>query len=303
MRNATVIDSKVYCGGVTGFAIECTVYCYDTSKDKWTTLPPLPVINFGLGQVNGELVAIGGWKKSDEEETNEVYTYYYDEQSQARMWKQTIPPMPTARCSPGVFSLQSALVVVGGVQVTQSLRHEPTACTEIFKPDTLQWYYRTDPLPRNDMTLVASGNTCYALGGFERPLYHSQALYASLDDLLDKAIPADQTTHSGRCRRQPAWKPLPNTPNYQPAAAVLDGNLLAIGGNVERCGRPDKKIFMYTRSTNSWIHVSDLPARRLDPTIAVLSSTEILVIGGWNGDNPYGSTSMNTVYTGTMHTT
>ena len=39
---------------------EYIVYCYDPSQDKWTTLPPLSVCYFGLGQVNGELIAAGG---------------------------------------------------------------------------------------------------------------------------------------------------------------------------------------------------------------------------------------------------
>ena len=46
---------------------------YDPSQDKWTTLPPLPVRCFGLGQVNHKLVAVGGMKR-DNELTNKVYT-------------------------------------------------------------------------------------------------------------------------------------------------------------------------------------------------------------------------------------
>ena len=58
-----VISGKVYCGGgVTGDDNECIVHCYDPPQDKWTTLPPLPVRWFGLGQVNGKLVAVGGEK-------------------------------------------------------------------------------------------------------------------------------------------------------------------------------------------------------------------------------------------------
>ena len=118
------------------------IYCYDPSQDKWTTLPPLPVVWFGLGQVNGKLVVVGG-VKSGSQISSEVYTY--DERS--RKWKQTIPPMPTARYSPGVLSLQSALIVAGGSSYT--------AAVEIFKPDTSQWY-RTDPLPTacQDMLLA-----------------------------------------------------------------------------------------------------------------------------------------------------
>ena len=107
----TVINGKVYCGGgVTGDDGDYIVCCYDPSQDKWTTLPSLPIRWFGLGQVNGKLVAVGGQNKIDKERTNKVHTY--DERS--RKWKQTIPPMPTARDSPGVLSLQSALVVAGG---------------------------------------------------------------------------------------------------------------------------------------------------------------------------------------------
>ena len=80
---------------------ECIVCCYDPSQDKWTTLPPLPVRYFDLSQVNGKLVAIGGKKKDTGNVTNDVYTY--NEQSQK--WKQTTPPIPTARYSLGILSL------------------------------------------------------------------------------------------------------------------------------------------------------------------------------------------------------
>ena len=241
-----------------------------------------------MGQVNGKLVAVGGRKKSTWNATNDVHTY--DEHS--RKWKQTIPPMPTAtcRCAPGILSLQSALVVAGGCTSTFS------NAVEIFKPDISQWY-RTDSLSTacQNMSLVAIGNTCYTLGGFNDS-HLNQALYASIDDLLGNAVPANQTTHSGSSDTQSAWKTLPNTPTYRPTAAVLAGNLLAIGGDETSEGGADmKEVYMYSPSTNSWIYISDLPAPRAHTAAAVLSSTEVLVIGGWDGG------SVNTVYKGTMH--
>ena len=50
-----LIDSKVYCVG-----IDDTIHCYNPSQDNWTILPSPPVRDFSLGQVNGELVAVGG---------------------------------------------------------------------------------------------------------------------------------------------------------------------------------------------------------------------------------------------------
>ena len=224
---------------------------------------------------------MGGWKSIDAQVVDDVHTY--DEQTQK--WKQTILPMPTPRKSPGVLSLQSALIVAGGDKRISSY----VVTVEIFKPDTSQWY-RTDPLPTvcTNISLVAVGNACYALGGYNGS-HLNQALYASVDDLLGNAVPANQTTYSGSSDTQSAWKTLPNTSTYRPAVAVLAGNLLAIGGlQTSGGGASKKEIYMYSPSTNSWVYVSDLPAPQSLTAVAVLSSTEILVIGD------------NTVYEGTL---
>jgi N-acetylneuraminic acid mutarotase len=78
---------------------------------------------------------------------------------------------------------------------------------------------------------------------------------------------------------------------------MLAGNLLAIGGNeTPRKGVVTKEIYMYSPPTNSWIYISDLPAPRSDSIVAILSPTEVLVIGGWkDGD------IVNTTYKGTLH--
>ena len=178
--------------------------------------------------------------------------------------------MPTARFSPGILSLQSALVVAGGFTSTY------TAAVEIFKSDTSQWC-RTDPLPTIycNISLVAIGKTCCALGGYQHPSHLNQALYASVDDLLGNAVPAKQTTHSGSSDTQSAWKPLPNTPTYAPAAAVLVGKLLAIGGkDTSEGGIAKKKVYMYSSLTKSWVYISDLPSPRSGTAAAILSSTE-----------------------------
>ena len=293
------MNGKVYCGGGWTYNDEeqYNVYCYDPSEDVWTTLPPLPVRWFGLGQVNGALAAYGGERKKDSKQTNEVHMY--DEKS--KKWKRTLLPMPTARYAISVLSLQSELnVVVGGATGTLGdLQH--TSVVEVFKSDVKRWY-RTDSLQTacSDVSLVAIGNICYAVGG-----YHgshgslNQALYASFDDLLGNAVQANQTTHDGSYVTQSAWKTLPNTPTCGPAAAVLCGSLFVIGGQETPIGEADKKeIYMYSPSTNSWIYVSDLPAPRSRATVAILSSTEILVIGG---EATTASGYTNTLYKGTLY--
>ena len=285
-----VVNGKVYCAGVTEYDVtEYIVYCYDSSQDKWTTLLPLPVRYFGLGRVNGKLVAVGGHEEGSHTPTNAIYTY----EDELHKWKTTIPPMPTAREFPGVLSLQSALVVAGGS--TSSC----LAVVEIFQPDTSQWY-KTSPLPIacEDISLIGIGDSCYALGGYTHLSHLNQALYASVDDLLHNAIPADQTSHDGvHSDTQSAWKALPNTPAYGPAAAVLIGSLIAIGGNeVSTGGATKKEIYMYSPSAECWVYTSDLPSPRVDTAVVELSSSELILIG----DKVAEYTRVSTMYIGSL---
>ena len=152
----TVINGMVYCGGGetnSRDTMDYVIFCYDLAQDKWTTLPPLPVKWFGLGQVNGNLVAVGGLKRNNDT-ANVVYTY--DKRSQK--WKQTIHPMPTVRWSTSVLSLPSALIVAGGI----SLPSYYIDAVEIFQSDTSQWY-TTDPLPTSCCNVSLTVITMHAM--------------------------------------------------------------------------------------------------------------------------------------------
>lgn len=289
---SVVVNDKVYCGGSAASENEYLVYHYDPSQDKWTTLSPLSVRYFGLGEVNGELMAIGGVKKGADRPTNEVLTY----DPRLQRWKQAFTPMPTSRAFPSILSLQLVLVVAGGL--IELYDDDYTTAVEIFQKDTSQWH-KTDPLPTvsHYMSTVAIGNTCYALGEYRLP-DNNQILYASVDDLFRNAVPGTQTVNTDGSDTQSAWKILPNTPTYQPAAAVLASNLLAVGGwKSSKAGARKQEVYMYSSSMNSWVYISDLPAPRASTAVAALSRSEILVIGGSGGDD----NSVCTVYKGTLN--
>ena len=206
--------------------------------------------------------------------------------------------MSTARCLSAVVSLQAIMIVVGGLTRGELGKEKELNAVEIFNSSLSQWY-RTNPLPRpcSEVSLVAINDTCYVLGGYHYPHRLNQAHYISVDTLLRNAVPANQTTsHSGNSDTPSLWKLLPSTPTYRPAAAVLAGSLLAIGGGEASISEADKKeVYMYSPSTNSWIYICDLPVPRSRTIIAMLSSTDILVIGGME----YGE-RVCTVYKGTL---
>ena len=254
-RQSTVIGGKVYfCGGDVddndwGEQFEYLVYCYDTSQDKWTTLPPLPNRWFSLCQMNDRLAAIGGRKKGNWERVNEVYLF----NGFSQKWEKTLPPMSTAKSTMAALSLRSSIATVGG-----RTKNGYTNVVEIFRPETSQWY-KTSSIPTTccATSAVCIDNICYVLGGYNDPLRLNQALYASVDDLLSNAVPGDVTINSGSVD---IWKKIPNTPTYQPVAAILNNNLITIGGLDRVDGEvAQKAVYMYNPTKNLWTYADDLP--------------------------------------------
>lgn len=295
---SVVIGSKIYCGGSAASQDEYTVYSYDPQGDKWSTLPPLTIRYFGLGQINEELVAIGGVKKGADEPANEVHVY----DAKLERWKQMIEAtMPSARAFPSVMSVQLGLIVASGL--VELYDDDYTDVVEIFQADISQWY-KADPLPKvySFLSTVVIGNMCYALGECKHldlgDTTCPRALYASVDDLISNAVPTNQTFHRDPSDAHSVWKMLPHPPSYQPAAAMLDDYLVAIGGwQVSKEGARKKEVYAFSPSMNSWVHISDLPAPRTNTAVAVMTRMDILVTGGQGGDD----SRVNTVYKGTLN--
>ena len=285
-----VIRDRVYCGGgAADDDDDYPVFSYSPSEDTWNTLPDHYVRWFGLGQVRGKLVTVGGRKKSDGKVTNEVYEF--DDVTQS--WKQSIPPMSTARWSPAVLSHHSTLTVAGGYT-----GHTRTSVVEVYREDTSQWH-TTEPLPFHwrDASSLLIDNRWYLLGGTaEGEVYSNRAVCAHVDLLLQKALPRDQASTDRDSTNNSAWEVLPNTPHYAPAAATFCTSLLAVGGTtgINYPSNSQAAVHVYSPCTNAWIDISDLPAPRLGTATAMLSPTELLVIGGWNNGR------QNSVYKGLL---
>ena len=274
-----VIGDRVYCGGGDSDDYQ-VVFCYCPSEDTWNGLTACDMQYFGLSQVRGKLVTVGGKKKSNDKVTNEVCEF--DEVT--HNWKQSIPPMPTARHSPAVLSHHSILTVAGGN--TESTR---TSVVELFREETSQWH-TTEPLPfcwcAPSSLLI--DNRWYLLGGrTEGQNYSNRAVCAHVDLLLQKVLPRDEA--SADSTNNSAWEVLTNTPFYGPAAATFGASLLAVGGIATynwplNLQQRTAAVQVYSPCSNAWIHISDLPAPLMKGGTAMLSPTELLVIGDWNSD-------------------
>ena len=260
------------------------MFQYNPKQDTWSQLPICPTIHFGLTQLDGKLVTVGG-SKLDHHLTiiNDVYIFQDSE-----TWENSvIPPMPTARSRLTAFNYKSTIVVSGGSTHwhTDSQLRTRTNAVEVFQTKTYQWY-RAEPLPvaNSGMSCDIVNDTCYLIGGIKSDGYASiQAYCTSVSNLISRALPPNHPETSSTPQASPSpptWQVLPECPLAISTAAELGGCLLAIGGRDDI--DPSSAVHMYSPSTNSWVRISsgDLPVPRYFAAATQLEGGEVIFVGG-----------------------
>ena len=236
---------------------------YETRNDQlWSVLPSCPVMSFGLGQLSGKLVTVGGMDGRGA--VNHVYTYVQETQQ----WEKSIPPMPTPRMLPTVITYNSSIAVCGG--------DGGDRVVEVFNSEAAQWHTAA-PLP---VTCVCMQHTiindaCYLGGGG----YSStrSIMCASLPSLFQSSSPHEQQTSA---QQQSVWTVRPDMPLYYSALANMGGTLLALGGRESTSSLPSDAIHAYSASTKAWLKISSLPQACSSATAELLPSGEVMFIGG-----------------------
>ena len=204
---------------------------YETRSGQWSVLPSCPVECFGLGQLSGKLVTVGGLDGRGAA-VNHVYTYVQETQQ----WEKSIPPMPTPRQWPTVITYNSSIAVCGG--------YAGDRVVEVFNSEFVQWHTAA-PLPvaceYKQLTII--NDTCYLGGG---------GINISTRSILCASPHEKQTS----AQQQSVWSVLPDTPLYRSALANMGGTLLALGGRESASSPPsDAIIHAYSASTKAWVIV------------------------------------------------
>ena len=283
-------------GGATDSHDDCYLVCqYNPASDEWTTLPSCTVKYFGLGQLSGELLTVGGVTR-DRTITKKVYQY----KPESQQWEEFLQPMPTARYFPTVISAQSALTACGG----STDIGVPCKTVEVYTTETSQWHI-TDPLPVPcwAMTSATINNTAYFLGGGTTDDKTTKTvLYAPVAFLIQRAASHPQQSASAArpdstSMTSSAWKTLRDTPLVLSAAASLGGMLLAVGGDDDQRDTLPA-VHVYSPATSTWIQVQsgDLPEPRYFCAAVELAGNRLLVVGGRDQHRK----RMNTVFLGSL---
>ena len=283
------IGSTIYCGGgYTGRGSDTgrQVLQYNLKKDTWSQLPICPTIHFGLTQLDGKLVTVGGSRIDHVIPVNDVYVFQDSE-----TWeKSIIPPLPTARFYPTAVNYKSIFIVVSGgfthLDTDNKLRTRTNA-VEVFQAKTNHWHY-AEPLPvaHSCMSCVIVSDTCFLIGGSNSDGAASRHAYCtSVSNLILRALPPDHSETSNipqALPSPPTWQVLPECPLYYSTAAELGGCLLAIGGMDDSDSR-SSAVHMYSPSMNSWVMISsgDLPVPRCYAAATQLEGGAVIFVGGY----------------------
>ena len=262
-----------------------TVLRCDTKSDAWSVLPaPCPVRYFGLGQLSGKLLAVGGGMEGGTP-LSDVYTY----EQETQQWEKSIPPMPTPRSMPNVITYKSSIAVCGAGGIIGGDR-----VVEVFNSETAQWYTAA-PLPVacvfTQLTII--NDTCYLGGG---GLYYG-ATRSIMCASLPSLFPSSSQTAS-ESQQQSVWTMLPDTPLYGSALANTGDTLLALGGyeSIPSSSSSSDAIYAYDPSNKAWLKVASLPQACISATAELLPSGSLMLIGGYGNKDKF----TKSVYVGTF---
>lgn len=265
--HAVMIGDKVYVGGggnYTGSNAQ-VVMVYYTRVGSWLSLPAYKCERFSMAVVNNQLVLVGGKTIPPTSNTNVLGVW--DERSQT--WTYPFPEMPTPRYSTSVVCYQRWLIVAGGAA------GRSVSKVEILDTQSMQWY-EGSLLPKkcSQMSSTINGNMWYLSSGVSLGLQANQQVFSvCLDELISQAVSAQPV---GVTSTSSLWHILTDIPLKHSIILILNGGLLAIGGN------SSSAIYHYQPNSRIWVEVNHLPTKRSRCTCVILPTGEIFVAGGRN---------------------
>ena len=241
---------------------------YDSTSKEWNIFPKYPYARSCLAVINGQLTAIGGYGNFFDRSTytNELLSLHVRDG-----WTSVFPPMPTKRYDATAVVTEEHLIVAGGS--TGPFCDTNVSSVEVMDTRALAWSTVASlPHPYADTSSVICGDHLYMLGGVDDKDKTKSVLTCSLRELL-------QSSSSS-----PVWHRVDDSPAHLSSCAAVNGELLAVGGCDEK-GKATTAVYKYTPTTNSWHLISDMATARWQCLVAVLPTSELMVVGGRKDGN------------------
>jgi N-acetylneuraminic acid mutarotase len=225
-------------GGSDGNQNVATVEAYDTTKKKWTPIPPMPTERGFLAATshNNLLYALGGG-----DNTTLLLDAHAVFNPATNAWSQ-LPPMPTGRMGHAAVTGSDGLIyTIGGAVGAPSFA--VVATVEAYNPRSGHWSTKAPMLtPRAALSAVALPNgKIYAIGGC------NQAAAPSGPNLLSSVEVFDVATNT--------WTSSPYSlpvPTKYAAAALGSNGLIYLMGGWDMRADYDASVWSFDPSGTGW---------------------------------------------------
>ena len=253
-RGAAVMD-----GNVTYFMnLDGQLYSYNNRWRRWCKLPKCPCSGSSLAVIRSLLTAIGGHMFTPQNRLLSLVD---------RKWVECFPPMPTKRPYTATVTTQHHLIVAGGDDGSRRLN-----TVEVMDIQTLVWSTAASlPHPYSSVSAAICGDQLYMLGGYDKGSRTKSVLTCSLTSLLQSH--SETSSHS-------VWKRVSDVPVYRSTCVAVDGELLAVGGEGLLNFMTTSAVYKYEPTSNSWDLISNMLTSRYHCLVAVLPTSEMMVVGG-----------------------
>ena len=275
-RGAAAVDNdKVYVVDSKN-----SVYYYSLSVQKWSELPNCPLYGSCLAIVNGIVTAIGGttnYKRS----SNKLLSLKEEHKSKTQKWMECFPAMPTEKWNAAATISEKSkyLIVVGGERARKKLLN----AVEVLNTKTLIWSVAAAlPNACTNPSVAICGDRVLVLGGGED---HDDGSNTAMSCSLTK-LTSDMASSS---KKVSTWQKIANVPAHYSTCAVVDGELLAVGGQ-DVDGKSTTAVYKYNPILDRWDYSSYMLTARYNSVTAVVSAkqqgraNELMVIGGCTND-------------------
>ena len=275
-----VRGSQLSIGHVVYYTSDENIFSYDTSTEKWGTLPKCPQWWSSLALVNNLLTMIGGKQSSDFKSTNKLLSLTKRSGGGISKWVEQFPPMPTSRSNSTAVTYRNHLIVAGGT--FSDLLMDKVDTVEVLNTDTLAWSTAASlPCPMAYLSATICGDRLYMLGGDDKNGGCRSVFSCSLTELLQSS-PTRSNSLSKIFRHSRIWHRCTNTPVYRSTCTTIHGELVAVGGEDDGAiGNKTNKVYMYDPVTRTWNTISQMATARSQCFVTVVEPNQLLVVGGF----------------------
>ncbi len=264
---SVVVNGIIYIGGgnESGDVME-----FDPQTESWVKLLDHKAFRFGMADIEGKLVLVGGSSKEDGESDIGYYkSLSVWDADRKELAEDLYPDMPIPRSGPSVVTYKEWMIVAGG-------NNPKSLCSvDVMNISTKQWY--TGPpahSPFKDMRVAKVNDMCYFLGGSAKDDCNTMNAYrVSLPALISQVKSENNDVQ--------IWESISPLKICRSSPLSINGSLYAFGGfPPDPYSDNQTEIYRYLPDSDEWVVCGHLPNPREDGTSAVLPSGEIVFTGG-----------------------